>query len=142
VLTIGAEGKLIVNGSVKTGKGTFISVGKRATIELGKNIFVNSNATIISTTSVKIGDDTAIGWDSEIIDTDFHSVGENPSVAAPIEIGSRVLICHRVLIMKGITIGDGAVIASGSVVTHDVPPNCLVAGVPAKVVRQGVAWKY
>ena len=43
--------------------------------------------------------------------------------------------------MKGITIGNGAVVAAGSIVTKDVPAKCLVAGVPAKVIRENVEWQ-
>ena len=46
----------------------------------------------------------------------------------------------NVLILKGITVGDGAVIAAGSVVTRDVPAGALVAGNPAKVIRENVKW--
>ncbi|HPD55168.1 MAG TPA: DapH/DapD/GlmU-related protein, partial [Bacteroidia bacterium] len=50
-------------------------------------------------------------------------------------IGRGVWIMPNVTIAPGITIGDEAVIATGSVVTKDVPPRCLAAGVPAKVVK-------
>ena len=41
-----------------------------------------------------------------------------------------------VVILEGVHVGDNAVIAAGSVVTKDVPPRCVVAGVPAKVIKQ------
>ncbi|MDR1847439.1 MAG: acyltransferase, partial [Bacteroidales bacterium] len=44
------------------------------------------------------------------------------------------------MILKGVTIGDGAIIAAGSIVTKDVPPQCIVAGVPAKVIKENIKW--
>lgn len=54
----------------------------------------------------------------------------------PIVVGDGVWIGARAIIMPGIHIGDGAVVGAGAIVTHDVAPNTLVAGVPAKVLRQ------
>ena len=42
---------------------------------------------------------------------------------------------HGVVILDGITVGDGAIVAAGAVVTKDVPPDAIVGGVPAKVIR-------
>ena len=44
-------------------------------------------------------------------------------------------------ILKGVTIGDGAIVAAGAVVTKDVPPKCIVAGVPARIIRENIDWK-
>ena len=44
-------------------------------------------------------------------------------------------------ILKGVTIGDGAIIAAGAVVNKDVPPNALVGGVPAKIIKTNVKWR-
>lgn len=54
----------------------------------------------------------------------------------PIVIGNDVLISARCLILDGVTVGDGAIIGAGAVVSVDVPAYTVVAGVPARVVRQ------
>lgn len=54
----------------------------------------------------------------------------------PVVIGRNVWIGEKATILAGVTIGDGAVIAANSVVTKDVPPYSVVAGMPAKIVKQ------
>ncbi len=53
-------------------------------------------------------------------------------------IGERCFIGARSIIMPGICVGDGSIVGAGSVVTRDVPPGCIVAGNPAKVLRSGI----
>jgi acetyltransferase-like isoleucine patch superfamily enzyme len=53
-------------------------------------------------------------------------------------IGERCFIGARSIIMPGIRVGDGSIVGAGSVVTRDVPPGCIVAGNPAKVLRSGI----
>lgn len=53
-------------------------------------------------------------------------------------IGENCFIGACSVIMPGVTIGDGSIVAAGAVVTTDVPPGCIAAGVPAKVVREGI----
>ena len=55
---------------------------------------------------------------------------------APVTIGNNVYIAVAAIILCGVTIGDNAVVAAGSVVTDDVPPDTLVAGVPAIIKRK------
>lgn len=55
---------------------------------------------------------------------------------APVRIKKNAWIAIGVIILPGITVGEGAIVASGSVVTKDVPPNTLVGGVPAKVLKE------
>lgn len=58
-----------------------------------------------------------------------------------VRIGDKVWIATNAMILPGVTIGDGAIVAAGAVVTKDVPPRCMVAGVPAKVIKENVEWK-
>ena len=56
--------------------------------------------------------------------------------AAPVTIGDDVWLGGNVVVLPGVTIGSNVVVAAGAVVTKDVPDDCVVAGVPARVVKQ------
>lgn len=56
-------------------------------------------------------------------------------------IGKRCFIGARAIIMPGVNIGDEVVVGSGAVVTKDVPSNCIVAGNPAKIIKEGIHTK-
>lgn len=56
-------------------------------------------------------------------------------------IGQKCFIGSNAIIMPGVTIGDEVIVGSGAVVTKDVPSNCIVAGNPAKVIKQGIHTK-
>ena len=75
-----------------------------------------------------------------IRDDDEHEM-EGRVRTAPIDIADNVWVGGRAIILKGVAIGDGAIVASGAVVTKNVPPRTLVAGVPARVIRENVSWK-
>ncbi|AFC32972.1 acyltransferase [Paenibacillus mucilaginosus] len=111
-----------------------------AEISIGDYTYVNRRTEIMSKERVSIGSHCAISWDVSIMDTDFHAIDGMPSTA-PVKIGDRVWIGCKAIILKGVTIGDGAVVAAGSVVTKDVPPGCVVAGSPAKVIKPIGGWK-
>jgi acetyltransferase-like isoleucine patch superfamily enzyme len=54
----------------------------------------------------------------------------------PVKINDRVWIGFNSIILKGVTIGEGGIVGAGSVVTKDVPPYTIVAGNPARVIRE------
>ena len=53
-------------------------------------------------------------------------------------IGRRCFIGANAIIMCGVTIGDEVIVGSGAIVTKDVPPNCIVVGNPAKIIKEGL----
>ena len=128
------------------GENVFVENGFKcdhgSNIFVGDNFYCNFNCTIYDSCSVTIGDNVMIG-PNVIICTATHPIKVSERVnekgeelAFPINIGNNVWIGGGAFINPGVTIGDGAVVASGAVVTKDVPPDTLVAGVPAKVKRE------
>ncbi|MDN7430701.1 DapH/DapD/GlmU-related protein [Burkholderia sp. AU45388] len=107
-------------------------------MKVGRNVFVNQNCTFYDLGGLEIGDDVMIGPSVSLI-TSGHPV--EPSrrrdcvVAKPIVIGRNVWIGAGATIIGGVTIGENAVVAAAAVVTRDVPPNTLVGGDPAKIIR-------
>jgi len=107
-------------------------------LEIGDNVFINYGSSLVASNHVKIGNDALIGTHVMVMDCDFHNVEDKSwdTTGSPIVIEDRAWLGNRSIILKGVTIGHDAVVAAGSVVTRDVPPRTVVAGVPAKVVRE------
>lgn len=111
-----------------------------AVVCIGADTFLNRRTEVMCQTRVSIGKRCAIAWDVLITDTDYHAIGEGP-ISLPVNIGDDVWIGAGAKILKGVTIGCGAVVAAGSIVSRDIPSHCLVAGIPARVVRQDIRWQ-
>jgi acetyltransferase-like isoleucine patch superfamily enzyme len=104
-------------------------------MHIGKNVAIGLEAMfgIFHPEKIFIGSNTIIGYNAVILEHEFlvdgYRLGE-------VHVGKNVLIGARSVILPGIIIGDNSIIAAGSVVTEDVLPNTMVAGNPAKFVKQ------
>lgn len=110
--------------------------GKNLTF--GKNVFINIGCSFQDTGGISIGDGTLIGHGSTIT-TLNHAVDPDrraDMIPAPVTIGRKVWFGASVTVVPGVTIGDGAIVGAGSVVTKDVPADAIVAGVPARMIRE------
>jgi len=107
-------------------------------IRVGRNVFVNQNCTFYDLGGLSIADDVMIGPNVSLI-TPGHPLEPSQRRAAtigkPIVIERNVWIAAGATIVGGVAVGENAVVAAGSVVTRDVPPNTLVGGNPARVIR-------
>jgi len=109
-------------------------------ISLGKNFYANHGLVILDAAKVTFGNDVLLA-PGVLISTathplDPHKRKKGIETARPIAIGNNVWIGMGAKILDGVSIGDNAVIAAGAVVNKDVQANTLVAGVPAKLLKQ------
>lgn len=116
-------------------------------ISLGDDVYIGPRAMFVSSEStITIGDKVMFG-PGVTITTGDHNYGE-PGIFIkdnhkklkdndqPVVIGDDAWIGSNAIILKGITIGRGAIVAAGGLVTKDVPAYTIVAGAPARVVKQ------
>jgi acetyltransferase-like isoleucine patch superfamily enzyme len=106
-------------------------------IKLGKNVFINHACSFLDLCSITIEDEVMIGPKVNLI-TENHPLDPNDRktvLLKPILVKRNAWIGAAATILPGVTIGENSVVAAGAVVSRDVPPNTIVAGVPAKVVK-------
>jgi len=124
----------------KTKIGTFVEIQKNATI--GKNCKISSHTFICE--GVHVEDNVFVGHNVTFInDKNPRSVNVDGSMQTEADwtveetlIKKGASIGSSSTIMCGITVGENAIVGAGAVVTKDVPPNTVVAGVPAKVIKE------
>jgi len=109
-------------------------------LTVGKNVFINRFCTFGGEEDIILENNVILGPRVDIM-SGTHDYS-NPNQRAGKIGGKKIVIkkgswiCANCTILAGVTVGEGSVVAAGSVVTKDVPPNTIVAGVPAKVIKK------
>ena len=106
-------------------------------IEIGNHTFFNYGSSIAARASVKIGSYCLLGHYTFVMDNDQHDIVRHTELpqSDPVIIEDHVWIGSKAVILPGVRIGSRAVIGAGSIVTKDIPPRCVAAGNPARVLR-------
>jgi maltose O-acetyltransferase len=136
-----AAGFRIGAGTVFWGRPTIVGgqdLQKRLVI--GADCWFNLNCYFDLGGDITIGDRVAVGQEVMIL-TNSHRVGDlnrraGPLNASPVRVEDGAWLSTRCTILPGVTIGSGAVVAAGAVVNRSVPPNVMVGGVPARIIRE------
>ena len=136
-------------------QGTLVSSYK-GLIEMGVHSRIGVNSYIRCVDHVVLGDYSVTADNVVISDNNNHPVNPDDRMVmeatppgsnerswihsdhAPIIIGRNVWIGEYARICKGVTIGDGSIVAANAVVTKNVPANCIVAGNPARIVKENI----
>ena len=119
---------------------TTLKIGKKAgSIKIGNHVKIMNGVRISSATQIIIKDNCLLASFCYLTDADWHDVynrGQTPGKTAPIILEKNVWIGDSAIICKGVRIGENSIVGAGSVVTKDVPANVIVAGKPAKKVKE------
>ena len=108
-------------------------------IRIGARAFANCGLVALDVASITIGDDVQIGPNVQLL-TPTHPVDAELrrakwEAAEPIAIEQNAWLGGGAIVLPGVTVGENAIVGAGAVVTKDVPPNVVVAGNPARVIR-------
>ncbi|GHP01114.1 hypothetical protein KSF_111610 [Reticulibacter mediterranei] len=144
-LQIKGPGRVIFGTSVNAWAhkepNVLITYSSDAVIQIGDNTRLNG-AGLMAASGITIGRDCMLG-SVVMLDTDFHSIEpdrrKNSCVrerSAPITVSNNVWLAGQAAVLKGVTIGENSVVGFRGVVTREVPPNVVVTGNPAQVVKQ------
>jgi acetyltransferase-like isoleucine patch superfamily enzyme len=146
---IHGSGKIVLGDHVSFGGKPAFIFGNRgqATPEvvIGDHTFIGHNTSFVVSSSVRVGKHCLLAGEVRISDYDGHPIdaerrraGEPAPVEStrPVVIGDDVWIGNNAIILKGVHIGDRSIVGAGAVVARDVPPDVVVAGNPARVVKQ------
>ena len=121
-------------------------IGTNSEVIIRNGTVINGPMYIFARRSVQIGEDCLVARGVTVMDSDLHRIGvvgrkSTEEDIREVMIGNHCWIGQNATILKGVVIGDGAIVAANSVVTEDVKQNNLVAGIPARVIREGVKWE-
>lgn len=134
--------KLSLGEHCRLGREVFFETVGEGRIEIGPGVQLNTGCVLVSYSRISIGRDSGLAEYCSVRDANHGmEIGEQPMLhqehtSAPIVIGENVLVGRGTAIFKGVTIGDGAIIGANSVVTRDVAAMTIVAGAPAKLIRE------
>jgi acetyltransferase-like isoleucine patch superfamily enzyme len=113
--------------------------GHEGSISIGDNVLLMNGVRISSASSIVIEDGCMLANFCYLTDADWHDIHDRtdcPGKTAPIVLKRGAWIGDSAIVCKGVTIGENSIVGAGAVVTRDVPPNVVVAGNPARVVKK------
>lgn len=144
--TINISGNIKFKGTVNIGRGIILEVNRGSNVYIGDNVGIGGLTKIISQDSITISSNISIGWECQILDSDFHFIRnietkEIKKRKSKILIGNNSWIGNRASIIKRCILPNYTIVASNSICNKDYSKlnkqYITLAGIPAKVVSEG-----
>lgn len=147
IAEINLAGELVFKGHVQFGKDYLLYIHKGGYCEFGHLSSLASNGRVICYDKIIFKTHARLGSEAQVIDTNFHRLtntitGEKYDVTAPIILGAYNFISNRVTILQKTRTPDYCIVASNTLCTKDythLGPNCMIGGVPAKLLKENIA---
>lgn len=141
-LILHPNSKLVCKGHIQSFEAVRVECLPNAILEIGHKSYINHDSEIRCREHITIGNNVNIAYGVRIQDSDYHTMfdedGTPKPETKPIVIEDDVWIGADATILKGVTIGRGSVVAARSVVVKSAPPHSLVAGNPARIIKQEI----
>lgn len=120
-------------------------LGNKAKVNIGNNVRIVVAEFYVAYSSLNIGDDCLLGKYVVIRTHDSHHIfdkdtGKRINYAKDINVSKHVWLCAQCKLLPGADIGNGSVVAANAVTSSKFPDNVIVAGVPAKIIRENIVW--
>ncbi len=126
---------LELHNNVNFFSGVQIKCFENSKVIIGADTYFSGPITIHSKKMISIGSKCSISWGVTILDSDFHSIEDNPIKSKDVIIEDNVWIGCNVTILKGVKIHSGSIIAAGSIMTKETSEKGLYAGNPARLIK-------
>ncbi|MDU1055294.1 acyltransferase [Clostridium baratii] len=128
IVQIEKKGQIIVNGNVSIGRGCKVVIGEDAKLEINNNSYINECSKIVCMKKITIGENCAIAWNVNILDTDYHFIIKNGIIKErekEVIIHNKVWIGCNSTILKGSIIRENSIISANSLVNTSIQNNTL-----------------
>lgn len=136
---IGESPTIVAEADQKVRIGVWGRAPGMGSIRIGDAVMISPGVRISASDEITIGDGCMFANGAYVTDCDWHGVYDRMNrdpEPKPVHIGNNVWIGDRATVLKGVTIGDNSIVAACSVVTKDIPANVIVAGNPARIVKE------
>lgn len=136
-ITIGSCATVIATSDKKVRLSVWPEKGGSGFIQIGNYNLICPGVRISSAVGIIIDDSCMLANGVYITDADWHGIYDRVSWgrAKPVHLGKNVWVGDSAIVCKGVSIGENSIVGAGAIVVDSVPPNCIVAGNPARVVR-------
>lgn len=145
VISFRPTAKIVFEGMAQFHAGVRLWLDDNAQVKFGDGFSANRNFTLYYNDRIGFGKNCMLGWNIQIIDGNAHKVidkGMEKDANCTIVIGDHVWVGAEVKICRSVSIGSNSIVAYGSTITGgDFPPQSMIGGYPAKIIKGGVNWR-